>query len=172
MRLSALGLLATSHLQVEAGWIDWLSLGVRVLGDYLRYALVPYPLNAFHLIPLKLEYRLLPTFIAFAAVVLTTALLWLLRARVPEAIFWFAAFALMLLPVFYFKGLSNTFFAERYLYIPSFAMIVLVVTTAAALKIPKWNLMFGAIGVAFAIATVYRNETWRTSEELYRTTLA
>jgi len=85
---------------------------------------------------------------------------------------WSASFVLMLVPVFYFKGMSNTFFAERYLYIPSFAIIALIVTTAAALKIPRWNLIFGAIGIVFAVAVVYRNETWRTSEQLYRTTLA
>ncbi len=172
MRVSALGLLATSHLQVEAGWSDWLSLGVRVLGDYLRYALVPYPLNAFHLVPLKLEYRVISTFIALGAIVLMAALVWLLRVRIPEAILWFAAFVLTLVPVFYFKGMSNTFFAERYLYIPSFAMIALVATTTATLKIPRSNLIFGAIIFVFAVAAIYRNRTWGTSEELYRTTLA
>ena len=172
MRVSALGLLATSHLEVEAGWLDWVSLGVRVFGDYIRYALVPYPLNAFHLVPLKLEYRTLSTSIAMAAIVIIAGLCWKLRTRLPDAIMWSASFVLMLVPVFYFKGMSNTFFAERYLYIPSFAIIALIVTTAAALKIPRWNLIFGAIGIVFAVAVVYRNETWRTSEQLYRTTLA
>src|SRR4029077_3379781 len=66
----------------------------------------------------------------------------------------------------------NTFFAERYLYIPSFAMIALVATTATTLKIPRSNLIFGAIIFVFAVAAIYRNQTWGTSEELYRTTLA
>src|SRR5262249_34244473 len=69
-------------------------------------------------------------------------------------------------------GMSNTFLAERYLYIPSFAMIALVATTAATLKIPRANLIFGAIIFVFAVAAVYRNPTWGTSEELYRTPLA
>jgi len=33
-------------------------------------------------------------------------------------------------------------------------------------------LIFGAVGAVFAFSVVYRNETWRTSEELYQTTLA
>src|SRR5207247_4048762 len=172
VRVSVLGLLATSHLEVEAGWLDWVSLGVRVFGDYIRYALVPYPLNAFLLVPLKLEYRTLSTSIAMAAIVIIAGLCWKLRTRLPDAIMWSASFVLMLVPVFYFKGMSNTFFAERYLYIPSFAMIALVVSTAGRLNIPKFHLIVGAIGVVFALAAVYRNETWRTSERLYQTTLA
>jgi tetratricopeptide (TPR) repeat protein len=172
MRISALGLLATSHLEVQGSWLDWFSLGVRVLGDYVRYALIPYPLNAFHLVPLKLEYRMLPTAASLAGILLIAALLWSFRHRLPQAIFWFSSFVLMLIPVFYFKGMSNTFLAERYLYIPSFAMIALVVTTLSTLKVPKWKLILGAIGVIFAAAAAYRNETWRTSEQLYETTLA
>ena len=172
MRVAALGLLATSYLQVQAGWLDWLSLGVRVLGDYFRYSLVPYPLSAFHLIPLKIEYRFVSTSLSLAVIAVLAMVLWLFRARIPEALFWFSSFGLMLVPVFYFKGMSNTFFAERYLYIPSFAMIALVVSTAGRLNIPKFHLIVGAIGVVFALAAVYRNEVWRTSERLYQTTLA
>src|SRR5207249_10095348 len=115
LRIYALGFLATSHLQVQASWLDWLSLGIRVLGDYIRYSLIPYPLSAFHLIPLKFDYRVLSTSIAFVAIVLIAAGLWHFRR---QSFVWFASFVLMLVPVFYFKGMSNTFFAERYLYIP------------------------------------------------------
>jgi tetratricopeptide (TPR) repeat protein len=172
LRIFALGLLATSQLQVQATWLDWISLGVRALGDYIHYALIPYPLNAFHLIPLKLEYRLLSTSIALAAVIVIAALLWYFRDRIPQGLLWFSCFVLMLVPVFYFKGMSNTFFAERYLYIPSFAMIMLFVTTALTLKIPRLNWIAGLIAAVFALTAVYRNPTWRTSEKLYETTLA
>lgn len=171
LRVLALGLLATSHLQVQAPWLDWISLAVRVLGDYIRYAIVPYPLNAFHLVPLKLEYRLLSTSLALAVILLIAGLLWCFRHRLPHGIFWFATFVLMLMPVFYFKGLSNTFFAERYLYIPSFAMIMLVFTTASEFKIPRLNWIAGVIAVVFALTAAYRNEAWATSETLYETTL-
>ena len=122
---------------VQAGWLDWLSLGVHVFGDYFRYSLVPYPLSAFHLIPLKLEYRFVSTSLSLAVIAVLAMVLWLFRARIPEALFWFSSFGLMLVPVFYFKGMSNTFFAERYLYIPSFAMIALVVSTAGRLKLKE-----------------------------------
>jgi Flp pilus assembly protein TadD len=172
LRVYALGLLATSHLQVQAGWLDWLSLTARVLGDYIRYSLIPYPLNAFHLIPLKLEFRLLSTAASLIIVVVAAGVLWTLRTRLPQGLFWFACFVLMLIPVFYFKGMSNTFFAERYLYIPSFAMIVLAVTTLSTLKVRHWNVILATVGVVFALSAAYRNQTWRTSEQLYETTLA
>ena len=172
MRVYALGFLATSHVQIQASWLDWVSLVPRVLGDYIRYALIPYPLNAFHLIPLKFDYRVGSTLLALSALVLVTTLCWRFRTRFPQAIFWFSAFVLMLIPVFYFKGMSNTFLAERYLYIPSFAMIALVVTSLSTLRIPQSNLIVGALLVVFAIAAAYRNETWRTSEQLYESTLA
>ncbi len=172
MRFYALGFLATSHFQIQGSWLDWISLVPRVLGDYIRYALIPYPLNAFHLVPLKLEYRIASTLLALFSVVLAAGLLWWFRVRVPQAIIWFACFVIMLIPVFYFKRISNPFFAERYPYIPSFAMIALVVTTLSTLRIPKWNLILGAIGLVFAVSAAYRNETWRTSEQLYEATLA
>ena len=171
LRFSALGLLARSHVDIQATWIDWLSLGVRVLAEYIRYSLVSYPLNAFHLVPVKLQYRLIPTFIAFAVILVFTGLVWRLRHRIPGAPSWFASFVLMLAPVFYFKGISNVFFAERYLYIPSFAMLALVFSFARSLRLPKLNLVVGGIAVIFTVASVYRNQTWKTSEALYQTTL-
>ena len=170
MRVFALGLLATSHLQVQATWLDWFSLGVRVLGDYIRYSIIPYPLNAFHLIPLKLEYRMVSSAVSLAAVVLIAAALCYLRNRLPQALFWFSSFVLMLTPVFYFKGMSNAFFAERYLYIPSFAIVALAVTSIP--KIRYWKAIITTTVAVFAITAAYRNQTWRTSEQLYETTLA
>ena len=172
IRIYALGFLATSHFDIQARWVDWISLVPRVLGDYIRYALVPYPLSAFHLVPLKFEYRIASTVLGLSVILLAAGLTWWFRTRLPQAILWFAAFVVTLIPVFYFKGMSNTFFAERYLYIPSFAMIALVVTTVSSLKIPKWNWIVGAVAVAFAIAAAYRNTTWWNSEQLYETTLA
>src|SRR5439155_23178657 len=78
---------------------------------------------------------------------------------------------LMLTPVFYFKGISNVFLAERYLYIPSFAMLALVFSFAKSLKVPKLNIIVGTVALVFTIATISRNQIWKTSEELYQKTL-
>ncbi len=171
LRLSALGALARSHIDVRAMVFDWISLGVRVLGEYMRYTLVPYPLNAFHLLPLKVEYRSISTFLALISILAVGGLLWRLRNRVPDAFVWFVSFVAMLAPVFYFRGMSNTFFAERYLYIPSFAILALMGSLSSGLKVPRLPLILGSIALVFAAATIYRNETWKTSEQLYSATL-
>ena len=121
--------------------------------------------------PVKLQYRLLPTSIAFAAILVFTGLVWRFRHRVAGAPLWFASFVLMLTPVFYFKGISNVFLAERYLYIPSFAMLALFFSFAKSLKVPKLNIIVGAVALVFTIATISRNQIWKTSEELYQKTL-
>src|SRR5207237_79228 len=113
----------------------------------------------------------LSTLLAVAGIVFPAGVLWWVRDRLPQAVFWFASFLLMLTPVLYFKGMSNTFFAERYLYIPSFAMIVLAVTAISTLNVPVRNLLLGGVVFVFAVAAAYRNETWRSSERLYETTL-
>jgi len=158
-------------LIIQAGWMDCLSLGVRVLAEYVRYALVPYPWNAFHLLPVRLEYRFASTLISLFIILALSALLWTFRRRFPDGLFWFVSFVLMLTPVFYFKGISSALFAERYLYIPSFAMMVLVVRLGRRLKVPGLNVILATACMIFAVAAAYRNQAWRTSEALYRETL-
>jgi tetratricopeptide (TPR) repeat protein len=171
MRFIALGQLAGVHIDAQAGWLDWSSLGVRVLGEYIRYSVVPYPLNALHLLPLRLEYRALSTSLALVSVLAIGSSLWRLRAKLPEALLWFTIFLVTLIPVLYFKGMSNTFFAERYLYIPSFVMLVLIVGSLSRFAIPRLGLFLGTVALVFAVVTVYRNQAWRTSETLYTSTL-
>jgi tetratricopeptide (TPR) repeat protein len=172
IRFIALGQIAKAHVDVQAGWLDWISLAVRVLGEYIRYSVVPYPLNALHLLPLKLEYRFLPTSLALISIIGIGGLLWWFRAKLPDALLWFTIFLVMLIPVLYFKGMSNTFFAERYLYIPSFVMLVLVVSSFSRFGVARLGLIFGAVTLLFAVVTVYRNQAWKTSETLYTSVLS
>lgn len=171
MRFFVLGAIARSHIGAEAGWLDWISLAVRVLAEYVRYAVIPYPLNAFHLLPLKLSYRVVSTALALFSLVATGGLIWRVRSKLPDGFPWFVIFLVMLTPVLYFQGMSNTFFAERYLYIPSFAMLMLVVSLFSSWNVPRLGLILGTVAVVFGLGAVYRNQTWRTSETLYTATL-
>src|SRR5438477_8065577 len=92
----------------------------------------------------------LQTAASFAMIAIVVGLLVYLKDRVPDAVLWFSLFAVMLIPVFYFKGISYAFVAERYLYIPSFAILMLVVslmTTASPLR--------GKLNVLWAIVLVF-----------------
>jgi len=42
---------------------------------------------------------------------------------------------------------------------------------SSRLKVPRLPLILGSIALVFAAATIYRNETWKTSEQLYSATL-
>src|SRR5262249_2772881 len=63
VRLAALGFISTTHLEIAASSVDWLTLGLRVFGQYIQYSLVPYPLTAYHLIPLHLSDRIVSTLV-------------------------------------------------------------------------------------------------------------
>jgi tetratricopeptide (TPR) repeat protein len=183
-RIHALGMVATSHMHIEATAMDWASLGIRAFAEYLRYSVVPYPLKAFHMLPIHFADTMSQTFLALGLIVSIVALLLYGRARFPDGLLWFTLFAVMLIPVFYFKGISYAFVAERYLYIPSFAILMLVVslpkTTPARRGIPHLDggqLRFTFQSVLWAIVAVlvlmtgYRNEVWANDEHLYSSTL-
>src|SRR5262249_43084392 len=70
LRFHALGVLATSQMQVQASWLDWISLAFRAFLEYLRYSIVPYPLKAFHILPVHLMDT---AFLTAAAVALIAA---------------------------------------------------------------------------------------------------
>jgi tetratricopeptide (TPR) repeat protein len=170
MRSKALGFLATSHLEIEAGLLDWITLGVQALGTYVRYVFVPYPLHAYHMVPVRFGDRMLETLAALALVAGLAAAAWRCRRRAPQAWLWGSAFALMLAPVLYFPAISTALVAERYLYIPSAAAVLLGAAAAGrAGRRAVWAAW--AVAALFAIMTVARNRDWRDSERLYLASL-
>jgi tetratricopeptide (TPR) repeat protein len=172
MRVHALGFLATSHTEVQADVLDWITLGIRVFGEYIWRSWIPYPLVAYHLVPLHLTDRLISTLAGLGIIAALATLAWKHRQRFPEGILWYAAFFLTLVPVFYFKGISNTaLLSERYLYIPSLAPILLALTVLARTKVQHWIWAAWAVVAIFTFATVVRNQDWSDAEHLYIRTL-
>ncbi len=171
MRIHALGFLTTEHTQLVMGYLDWITLGLHVFGRYIWYALVPYPLNAYHQVPSHLADRVVPTLIALIPISLAVGFAWMMRKRLPQIPFWCGAFALMLTPVFYLKGISTAVMADRYLYIPSLAVVIILVTVLASL-LPARGLWIGwSIVAIFATATILRNRDWQDGEHIYTATL-
>ena len=170
LRVTALGAVAVSQT-VANSWVDWFTLGLTVAARYIRYALIPFPLNAYHLIPLHLQDRMVQATIAFVTLTLVGFLGWRLRERLPGLPAALGVFLLTLVPAFHFKGISGAFFAERYLYIPTLG---LALASAIVLERTRWprRYLVGWTAVAiFAVMTVVRNQDWQDSETLYRTTL-
>src|SRR5262249_12629631 len=51
MRISVVGLKLPNVIDTRATMLDWATLMLWVVGNYIRYFVVPYPLSAQHLVP-------------------------------------------------------------------------------------------------------------------------
>jgi tetratricopeptide (TPR) repeat protein len=123
------------------------------------------------MLPVHLADTAIPTVAAVSIIAVVLAVLFGFRNQFPDGLLWFILFAVMLIPVFYFKGISYAFVAERYLYIPSFAILMLAVNLVNTATVHYGQV---ALWVAVAIcvfATAYHNEVWANDEELYSSTL-
>jgi Tfp pilus assembly protein PilF len=173
MRFNAVGVGGlSSEFPVKLASIDWITMTLWVTGQYFRYAIAPHPLFIFHLVPLQFSDRVLSTCLYTALLLVAVGALWQLRKKVPNGVFWLAMFGTSLAPALYFKGISGAvLFAERYLYIPSLPMVVLMGIVLVQLERKRAILAACCITMVFATLTVLRNQDWRTEETLYARTL-
>jgi len=169
-RLMALGFISTTHLNIQASFLDWATLALRVFGQYIQYALIPYPLSAYHLIALHFTDRVLSTVLYVFLIVIAAYAAFSLDRRIRGIGLWAIAFAVMLIPVFNFTGISLTFFAERYLYIPSLAVSIVVGLILSRFGRNAMIPMMGVIA-AFGIYSFARNWDWSSDEKLYASIL-
>jgi tetratricopeptide (TPR) repeat protein len=172
MRGISLGFVMKSHLTVSASPLSWITLALDCAARYLRYSIIPYPLIAYHLLPISFADRIGSSLLAI--VVLIAVLLVVLRIgrTLPHLAVWPIAFFVMIIPVLFLKSISTTsFFAERYLYVPSIAVVLFAATLAAHLNGRYVKPVFCAIAVLFAGLTVVRNADWASNEKIYLATL-
>src|SRR5262249_15561796 len=166
------GLNQTATTVPDAGPLDWLTFGLWIVAQYLRYSIAPYPLYIYHLVPIHLDDRVLSTVLYVTAISAVAVLAWILRRRFPEVPLWLAIFGVMLAPGLYFKGISGgVFFAERYLYLPSMAIVVLAGILLARCSRTRAIAVACSVTLVFSILTIQRNRDWHDEEALYRRTL-
>jgi protein O-mannosyl-transferase len=170
LRINAVGLNLTPATRSQFTAFDSITLVVSVIGQYVRYAVLSYPLSAQYAIPLHFYDRIGSTVLYGSVIAVAVGSLWFARKRIPNGLTWFAIFIVMLAPVLYFQG-TGIFFAERYLYMPSLAAVILIVDALSQLR-PRAGLAIGVLllGGFFAL-TVLRNRDWKDDETLYRRTL-
>jgi protein O-mannosyl-transferase len=171
IRMAVFGFIVTNHIEVKASFWDWISLGIDIFGQYIRYSLVPFPLSAFHLTPTHFSDRIAATILYGGLIVLVSVLVWSARKKIPAMPLCFAAFSLMLVPAFHFKGISLTFSAERYLYIPSFAVAVALALAIDCLNERSKLVLSGVLIALFTVITFQRNKDWSNNVTLYNSTL-
>src|SRR5262249_8868026 len=163
-RISATGLDAASAVEGRASVVDWATLVILVLGGYLRYTVVPYPLYIFHMAPIHFGERIVPTLYAAAIIAASFLVLTIRRRRFSGPLLWLVIFVVTLLPVLYFRGFGGTpfpsrflaepGFAERYLYIPSIAITVVAGFFLAELKRTHAVLAACAVVLVFSFLTI------------------
>jgi protein O-mannosyl-transferase len=172
LRGISLGFVMKSHLPVSASPLSWITLAVDCAVRYLRYSIVPYPLVACHLLPISFADRIGSSVLSILVLIAVLFITGRIRRTAPNLAVWPIVFFVMLIPVLFLKAISTTaFFAERYLYIPSFALAILVATLAARLN---WRCLQPALYVMIALFagfTVVRNMDWANTEKLCLATL-
>jgi tetratricopeptide (TPR) repeat protein len=172
VRVSVLGLTLPATFEDHPSTFDWITLAVWIFGHYLRYAIIPYPLAAFHPTPLYLEYRIVSTILYGLLAAGITCFLWYRRKQTPAGLLWLFMFAAMLAPVFYLKGIAGgNLFAERYLYLPTLPMMILVASLWSRLGRKAAIVSAVSLIAVFSAVTVARNLDWRNDETLYTRTL-
>jgi hypothetical protein len=167
-RVAALGTGFTGTFREHANLLDWLTLEIWMFGRYVRYAFVPYPLVAMPLTPLYFPDRVVSTLVYASVIAAVVLVLVLSRRAIRDGLLWFAMFAVMLTPAFYFKGITGGFiYAERYLYLASFPAVVLVSLFVLRLP-PRASAAVAIVLVALSSAAVIlRNPDWRSDEVVY-----
>jgi tetratricopeptide (TPR) repeat protein len=171
-RLTAIGINPPPDLKIDASAIDWTTFVAWIVGLYFRYSIVPYPLYIFHLAPVHLSDRVLSTFVYAAMLggIAFTLIVW--RRRLTAFCLWLTIFFVSLAPVLYFKAISGgAFFAERYLYIPSFAVIVATGFLFGRLNRTHAIFIACAVITIFSVLTIRRNWDWRNEVSLFERTV-
>jgi tetratricopeptide (TPR) repeat protein len=174
LRVNALGGFAPVRRHGELSAYEYLINVLSLFRQYLGKLLLPTHLNAYHVFsPISSVVEpngllSLAVTIAFAG----TVLLALKKSR--PAFFALALVLVPLLPALYIPGAGENTFAERYLYLPSFGFVLLVMlfVDRVVLHMPRWSVPL-AVALAlvtglYSLGTVQRNGVWKDDERLWR----
>jgi tetratricopeptide (TPR) repeat protein len=174
LRVNALGGLAPVRRHGELSVYEYLINVFPLFRQYLGKLLLPTHLNAYHVF-LPISSILDPNgllSLATAMVFAGTVLLALKKSR--PAFFALAMVLVPLLPALYIPGAGENTFAERYLYLPSFGLVLLVALLAGRVVLlkPRWSVPLATalalVIVLYSLGTVQRNRVWKDDERLWR----
>ncbi len=147
-----------------------LSAIVSPIGDYLRLLVWPWPLRADR----AADYALAHGASLIALTLIVPAMLTgaaVLRRRAPEVAFALAWFPLALVPSSKLFA-DPAIIAERFLYLPSVAVCLVIPRALAALSRTTSSRLtracVGAVVVTLGMLTLARNLAWRSDEALWR----
>jgi tetratricopeptide (TPR) repeat protein len=174
LRVNALGGFAPVRRHVELSAYENLINVLPLFRQYLGKLLLPTHLNAYHVFA-PISSILEPSGLLSLAVTMVFAIAVLLALKKSRPAFFALALVLVpLLPALYIPGAGENTFAERYLYLPSFGFVLLIVlfVDRVVLHMPRWSVPL-AVALAlvtglYSLGTVQRNAVWKDDERLWR----
>jgi tetratricopeptide (TPR) repeat protein len=174
LRYNALGGFAPVSRHGELSAYQYLINVFPLFQQYLGKLLLPIHLNAYHMFtPISSMLEWNGALSLAATLVFGGAVLLALKKR--GLVFFALALVLVpLLPALYIPGAGENTFAERYLYLPSFGLVLLVALLAGrvVLRKPRWSVpvatALALVTALYSLGTVQRNAVWKDDERLWR----
>ena len=181
LRSYAIGGFVPERRHAEMNAIQLLMNIVTLFGQYLQKLIVPQNLNVlevFHPVSSLLSTRVLYALLILFLFIVIGYVAKKNDKGVFLSLFWIV---IPLLPVLYFPAfLSESVFAERYLYLPSAGLAVAVgylLHSAFSLRLPKFlstfllPFMVSSVLLLFSLQTINRNHIWKNDYSLWTDTL-
>lgn len=181
MRVHALSAFLIQQVRIDLDLNRRILNSIILFADYLAKSFVPYGISAFHVFePVMgvLSVRFLAALLVLAVLGLAA---WVLRSR-RSILFLLGFLALTLMPVLNISGIGENIFADRYLYIPSFASCLLIPLLAkevwgllpersrqAGLRFAGYGLL--ALAAVFGFVLWNVEGMWRDNPTLYHETM-
>lgn len=164
------GVVVVSGRHEELSTAQYLLNVFPLFMDYLSLLLFPFKLNVFHVF--RPVFGLTePKAIAGVAVVTAFAVTAYAIRKRPAALFGMAFILIPLLPVFYIPALGENTMAERYLYLPSVGLSIIIGYVIVSIDSGIWRktalILLGAVASIYILMTVSRNTVWKNDVVLW-----
>jgi len=145
--------------------------------QYLETLLLPFNLNAFHVLhPISSLFETMGI-VSFAITAGFVVVTFIAFKKKSKLCFGLLVIALPLLPSLYIPAVGENVFAERYLYLPSFGFVLLIAFALSWAKAVQPKLASGlviislAVAIVYSVGTVTRNAVWRDNLTLFADTV-
>jgi tetratricopeptide (TPR) repeat protein len=156
-------------------FLSRISIAVQIPFFYLKKIILPFGFSPEYITPFAGRITEWPVLSSIAFILLFSAVLFLYRKKQPLVIFSSGWFLIALIPVMNFFA-TNPVVADRYFYIPSFGVLLLLSYWILSLKIPGNNpvyktLLSSTIIICFAFISFTRSKVWKNGETLWTRTI-
>ncbi|PYU93711.1 MAG: hypothetical protein DMG08_09450 [Acidobacteria bacterium] len=175
LRIHALGVFSRTQTPIPLTKLDRLLTTLLFVGRYLQKLIIPVGHNAYYVFRPFLNLAPAQWIPPLLTLLATSAFVCLCLRKEKKLLFLAGWMVITLAPVLSFGSVGQNVFTERYLYIPSFGLCLLVPALAdrylrGHARKPAVYVACGALAV-LAFLTLRRNPVWRDNQALYKATI-